>query len=187
MSATLGPSDDGAPGTVRPASAQDADRIAEILAETWAESLGAESAVALPDQADVAQAWRAAVVSPPDPRATVLVAIGDAPGGRAVAVGVLAHQPTSDPDGDPAQASLISELSIVPGHRGRGHASRLLSAWADTARAARYTSGAIWIPSDAEPLRQLLLECGWAPDTAYRELQAEDGSGLTVVRLVTEL
>lgn len=191
MSATLGPSDEGTPGTVRPATPADADAVATLLTAAWRESFGDAVAGQLPAADVVATSWREALTSPAagpaDRRPALLIAIGGTPAGGSEVAGLLAHRPSDDPDADPQSTSLIGELAIAPDQRGRGHASRLLAAWADTARASGYSEGAIWIPSDAEALRQLLLECGWAPDSAYRNLETDAGTPLTVVRLVTTL
>jgi GNAT superfamily N-acetyltransferase len=77
----------------------------------------------------------------------------------------------------------LSELTLDPDERGKGHGSRLLQAAVDTMRADRFTRAVSWAMVGDDALRAFLTEAGWAPDTAHREL-ALDQDGETRVKQV---
>lgn len=85
-------------------------------------------------------------------------------------------------DGDVAQ---IHALEIDPDARGQGHATRLLTAFADLSAPA--VTAIMWCPIEDDAMRGLLHTCGWGPDGSLRELQSADGHTLREVRLVTDL
>jgi hypothetical protein len=59
----------------------------------------------------------------------------------------------------------------------------------DTLRSDRFSRGTIWLNSSHDDLRGFLVEQGWAPDGAHRELDLHgDGSVIVKqVRLHTDL
>lgn len=165
--------------SVRVAWADDAPAIAALQLRTWrttyAELLPAD---ALPDEDAVAAAWRASLGRPGDARNRVLVALE-----RNRVVGVAICSPAGDPDCDPIADGEISELTVDPQERGRGHGSRLLQAAAETMAADRFVRAVHWVVSTDDALRAFLAGAGWAADGAHRELDL-DGSGHDLVKQI---
>ena len=170
----------GADVSVRVAWADDAPAIAAVQLRAWPELYaGLLPAEALPSDADaLAAAWRTALARPADARNRVLVALE-----RNRVVGFVLTSPAADPDCDPIADAEMSELTVDPGERGRGHGSRLLQAAVDTMVADRFTRATAWLLSTDDDTRRFLTDAGWAPDTAHRELDL-DGSGATTVKQV---
>ena len=166
--------------SVRVAWADDADAVAAVQVRAWPELYGdlLPPEVIPTDPAPVAEAWRAAMTKPADARNRVLVALE-----RNRVVGFAVTSPATDPDCDPIADGELSEVTIDPSERGRGHGSRLLQAAVDTLAADRFTRAVTWVNSADDDLRGFLTEAGWAPDTAHRELDL-DGSGTTTVKQV---
>ena len=98
-------------------------------------------------------------------------------------VGFAITSPASDPDCDPIVDAELSEVTIDPAERGKGHGSRLLQAAADTLVADRFQRAVLWSMAGDDALRKFLTEAGWAADGAHRELDL-DGSGTTLVKQV---
>ena len=166
--------------SVRIAWADDAAAIAALQVRAWRTTYaGLVPAESLPDDADaVADAWRASLAASTDARNRVLVALE-----RNRVVGFAITGPASDPDCDPVADGELSELTLDPDERGKGHGSRLLQAAVDTMRADRFTRAVSWAMVGDDALRAFLTEAGWAPDTAHREL-ALDQDGETRVKQV---
>ena len=91
--------------------------------------------------------------------------------------------PAADPDADPIADGELSELTLDPAERGKGHGSRLLQAAVDTLAADRFTRAVTWVIATDDDQRRFLTEAGWAPDGAHRELDL-DGTGTTTVKQV---
>ena len=166
--------------SVRIAWADDAPAIAELQLRTWrevyADLLPAE---ALPDDVEAAAAtWRASLSRPQDARNRVLVALE-----RNRVVGFAITSPASDPDCDPIVEGELSEVTVDPGERGKGHGSRLLQAAVDTMLADRFERAVLWSMAGDDALRAFLTEAGWGADGAHRELDL-DGTGATLVKQV---
>ena len=166
--------------SVRIAWSDDAAAIAELQVRTWrevyADLLPAE---ALPDDVPAAAAaWQASLSRPRDARNRVLVALE-----RNRVVGFAITSPATDPDCDPIVDAELSEVTIDPAERGKGHGSRLLQAAADTMVADRFQRAVLWSTAGDDALRTFLTEAGWAADGAHRELDL-DGSGSTLVKQV---
>lgn len=166
--------------SVRIAWADDADAIAAVQVRAWrvlyADVVPAE---ALPtDPEPVAAAWRASLGKPADARNRVLVALE-----RNRVTGFALTGPAADPDSDPITDGELSELTLDPGERGKGHGSRLLQAVIDTLVADRFTRAATWVIATDDDQRRFLTEAGWATDGAHRELDL-DGTGTTTVKQV---
>src|ERR1700752_618393 len=127
--------------SVRVAWADDAHAIAELQLRTWRSTYaGVVPAEALPTDVDAAtDAWQASLERPRDARNRVLVALE-----RNRVVGFAITSPAADPDCDPVVDAELSELTVDPDERGRGHGSRLLQAAADTMAADRFTRAVIW-------------------------------------------
>ncbi len=156
--------------SVRIAWGDDAAAIAALQVRAWAVAYaGLVPADALPADADaVAGAWRASLAASKDARNRVLVALE-----RNRVVGFAITGPASDPDCDPVVDAELSELTLDPEERGKGHGSRLLQAAVDTMRADRFTRAVTWTMASDDAVRTFLTEAGWAPDGAHRELALE--------------
>ncbi|MGI8578307.1 MAG: GNAT family N-acetyltransferase [Nocardioidaceae bacterium] len=173
--------------SVRLAWAADAPDIAAVQVTAWQQSyadvLPSHALAALPaDQFE--SRWRESITHPKAARQRVLVALE-----RAALRGFVATAPATDPDTDPVSDAEIAELVIDPRHRGVGHGSRLLHAAVDTMRSDRFARATIWLNSTDDDQRQFLVDQGWAPDGAHRELDLHgDGSVLVKqLRLHTAL
>jgi len=166
--------------SVRIAWSDDAAAIAELQVRTWREMYAdLVPADALPDDVSAAAAtWRESLSKPRDARNRVLVALE-----RNRVVGFAITSPASDPDSDPIVDAELSDVTIDPAERGKGHGSRLLQAAADTLVADRFQRALLWSMAGDDALRKFLTEAGWAADGAHRELDL-DGSGTTLVKQV---
>ena len=169
--------------SVRIAWADDAPAIAELQLRAWPEMYaGLLPPEAFPRGQDAVDAatdtWRSALASPGDARNRALVALE-----RNRVVGFAITSPASDPDCDPIVDAELSEVTIDPAERGKGHGSRLLQAAADTMVADRFQRAVLWSTAGDDALRTFLTEAGWAADGAHRELDL-DGSGTTLVKQV---
>lgn len=166
--------------SVRVAWAEDAEAIARLQLRAWqvlyAALLPAEALALDPDRA--AATWRSSLATPGDARNRVLVALE-----RNRVVGFAVTTPASDPDCDPIADAELSELTVEPGERGKGHGSRLLQAAVETMAADRFRRAVLWAVASDDALRTFLTGAGWAPDTAHRELDL-DGEGTTTVKQV---
>ena len=166
--------------SVRVAWADDAPAIAELQLRTWRDLYADVLATdAFPQDVEAASAaWRTSLSRPGDARNRVLVALE-----RNRVVGFAITSPASDPDCDPVVDAELSEVTVDPTERGRGHGSRLLQAAVDTMQADRFQRAVLWAMSNDDALRGFLVEAGWAPDGAHRELDL-DGDGATRVKQV---
>lgn len=172
---------------MRVAWADDAEAIARVQAASWRTSydglLPAEDLAGL-DVGAMARTWRSSLVSPPDARNRVLVALD-----RARLTGYAVVGPAGDPDLDPIADGELVELAVDPADRGQGHGSRLQQAVADTLLADGFTRALTWVGASDDALRAFLAGSGWAPDGAHRELDLYGDGRVTrrEVRLHTAL
>lgn len=166
--------------SVRVAWADDAPAIAAVQLRAWPEMYaGLVPLEAMPtDIEPLAAAWRGALAKPADARNRALVALE-----RNRVVGFVLTSAAGDPDGNPVSDGELSELTVEPAERGKGHGSRLLQAAVDTLVADRFTRATTWVVAGDDGLRKFLTDAGWAPDSAHRELDL-DGSGTTTVKQV---
>ncbi|MCI1675988.1 MAG: GNAT family N-acetyltransferase [Ancrocorticia sp.] len=148
---------------VRPATPLDAASLGAIHAASmrWGltHALGGE----LPSDAvsqilpeEFARAWKHAIMSPPDPRAAVLVAVTDG----AVA-GFTAVYPLETTDVPPTAE--ITAFEVEPGHTRAGHGSRLLAAASDTAAELGAAGLTVWILAGDDARTQFFASAGFAP------------------------
>ena len=166
--------------SVRIAWADDAAAVAAVQARAWRATYAGvlpEEALALDPDA-TAQAWGDALRRPGDARNRVLVALE-----RNRVVGFAVVSPATDPDCDPVADAELAELVVDADERGKGHGSRLLQAVVDTLRADRFTRAVTWTMAADDELRRFLVDAGWGPDSAHRELDL-DGTGRTTVKQV---
>ena len=173
------------PGAVRAARPEDAEAIASVQQMAWQAASSPDLAAAGdfgPEQlAAVAAQWRASIETPPTARHRVLVAVEGDPRAGTV-VGVAAVAPSTEPDRDPRTASDLLVLSVAPAHGRRGHASRLLAAVADLLTGDAIAAITAWVPDADAPLKHLLLDAGWEPDGARRELESDDARTVVEAR-----
>jgi GNAT superfamily N-acetyltransferase len=163
---------------VRLAIPSDADELARIQAEVWAEvhagALPADLLEAV-GSTEAAERWRAAIAEPPSPRHRVLAALV---GERVVGFAALA--PASDPDTDPRLDAELLALCVDPAETGQGSGSRLVNASADIARGDGFHHLHAWLAAAESDLRAFLVEAGWEEDGATRSLDLR-GDGEVVV------
>lgn len=166
--------------SVRVAWADDALAIAAVQLRAWPEMYAdLVPAEALPTEVEpLAEAWRAALTRPADARNRVLVALE-----RNRVTGFVLTSAAVDPDCDPVADGELSEMTVEPAERGKGHGSRLLQAAVDTLVADRFTRATSWVIATDDATRRFLGDAGWAADTAHRELDL-DGTGTTTVKQV---
>ena len=166
--------------SVRVGWADDAPAVAAVQLRAWRATYGAllppEVLDADPDV--VADAWRQSLTRPADARQRVLVALE-----RNRVVGYALTAPATDPDCDPVRDGELSELTVDPDERGKGHGSRLVQAAVDTMQADKFRRAVLWTIAADDGLRGFLDASGWEPDGAHRELDL-DGSGTTTVKQV---
>jgi GNAT superfamily N-acetyltransferase len=173
--------------SVRVGWADDAPAITAVQVRAWrreyVDLLPAEVLDALdPDQ--LAAAWTASLQAPQDARNRVLVALE-----RSTVRGFAITGPAADPDLDPIAVGQVSELTVDPETQRSGHGSRLLQACADTLRADRFATAVTWLNAADDVRRSFLVDAGWAPDGAHRELDLHGDATVLVkqVRLHTDL
>jgi GNAT superfamily N-acetyltransferase len=173
----------GADVSVRVAWADDAAAIARVQLRAWpalyGDLLPADAIPSGPEaEQAAAAAWAESLRSPGDARNRVLVALE-----RNRVVGFAITGPAADPDRDPVADAELSELTLDPDERGKGHGSRLLQAAADTMAADRFQHAVTWVVAGDDALLGFLADAGWGPDSAHRELDL-DGTGATRVKQV---
>ena len=170
------PTRSGLPGraevSVRPAGAPDAAEIARVQLVTWRtayRTLLPATVLDDWDEAAAVAAWEQAVVRPPTPAHSVLVALDGA-----VVAGFAASGPAELADGEAAlpegATNELTALVVEPRWGRRGHGSRLLAAVADLAAAAGVVRLQMWLPEDDAVTARFLESAGWAPDGWVRTL-----------------
>ena len=182
----------GLPGraevSVRPARPEDAEAIARVQLVTWRTAYRALLPAAVLDDWDepaAVDAWRSAVVAPPTPGHSVLVALDGA-----VVAGFCAFGPAELAEGeqpDPIGAtSEVTALLVEPRWGRRGHGSRLLAAVTDLARADGTARLQVWLPEQDTVSAGFFESAGWARDGWARTLDT-GGAPLREVRWHTLL
>jgi GNAT superfamily N-acetyltransferase len=158
--------------SVRPARPEDAAEIARVQGVTWRTAYRSVLPAAVLDGWDedaAADAWHAAVVSPPTPAHGVLVAVE-----RQGVVGFAAFGPAELSQGEPPEpegpTTEILTLLVEPRWGRRGHGSRLLAAVADLARATGARRLQVWLPEQDGVSAGFFESAGWAPQGWARTL-----------------
>ena len=133
---------------------------------------------------EVAEGWRASLVRPPDARNRVLIALE-----RNLVTGFAVTGPSPDPDADAVADGEVTDLTVDPHQRGKGHGARLMQACVDTLKADRFTRARTWVGASDDELRAFITAGGWDTDGAHRTLDLTgDGSVLIKqVRLHTDI
>ncbi|HEY7100393.1 MAG TPA: GNAT family N-acetyltransferase [Mycobacteriales bacterium] len=158
---------------VRAARPADVPEIARIQVDTWRTAYTRflpESVLAALDVTAAAQAWEAAVVSPPSPEHHVLVATEGS-----YTVGFVAVGPSGEEDARPGEAE-VAALLVEPRWGRRGHGSRLLAAAVDYLRQDGMTGLVAWVPDGDRASTAFYESAGWEPDGTARILEADGGS-----------
>jgi ribosomal protein S18 acetylase RimI-like enzyme len=168
---------------VRLALPRDIDAVAAIQARAWEDAYGEllPTVVRARLEPNARVEWTAALERPPTSAHHLLVAT-DGP----EVVGFAAVEPADEGDGGPGGVGSLTVLAIDPAHRAAGHGSRLLSAVAETLRIDGFSTAVCWLPETDEAQQRFLVDAGWGPDGARRELDMGTAA-LHEVRLHTAL
>ena len=178
------------PTGVRLARTSDIDAIAGVQQRAWRAQfpgLLPGAVLAALDARELADAWGEAIVRPPSPMHRVLVAIDSAASGTDQVPGVdrvVGYSAIGPQDG--VNTGEMFDLVIDPASTGHGHGSRLMQAAVDHLRGAGIDTVLTWIPLDDRSRRTFLEAAGWAPDGAFRDIDAA-GTVVRQVRLVTSI
>jgi len=173
------------PTGARLARTDDVDAIAMITAGVWRERLGpvlAPDEVGLWEGTDFASVWGDSILQPPSPLYRVAVAVDD----DDRVCGYAAWGPAADTDSSPGDVEVFA-FDVDPQKRRQGHGSRLMSALVDMTTNQGATSLSMWCTLDDEGRRNFLTSSGWAPDSAWREIEISSSTIVREVRLVTGL
>lgn len=165
----------------RVAWADDAPAVAAVQVRAWRTSYAGllpEELLSAMDPETIADGWRQSLLTPPDARHRVLVALE-----RSLVTGFALTGPAADPDLDPIVDGEITDLTVDPHRRGQGHGSRLMQACVDTLRADRFTRAVTWLGAGDDDTRAFLTAAGWGPDGAHRTLDLT-GDGTVQVKQV---
>ena len=177
------------PTGARLARTSDVDDIAAVQIRAWHQTYAGvlpESILTGLDPMDIASAWASGILNPPTTRHRLHVAI-EGTSGTDTIVGYAAVGPSSDPDCvDDLATGEVLALVVDPEHQRQGHGSRLMAAAVEYLRADGTRDVNIWVPVGNEPRRAFLHSCGWGPDSAFRDIEA-DGVVIREVRLATVL
>jgi GNAT superfamily N-acetyltransferase len=149
--------------SVRPARAEDAERVARVQLTTWQQAYGdflPADALEVPEE-QAAALWLRAIELPPSARHRVLVAMDGAE-----LVGFAASGPDEEED-----AMELSTLLVEPRWGRRGHGSRLLAATVDHWREDGAGVAVHWAWERDAATRSFLTSAGWGPDGTIRGLE----------------
>ncbi len=163
--------------SVRTARVADAEAVGRVQAAVWRDAyrdvLDPRLVKAfVPDP--FTRAWDQSLRNPPSTLHRLLVAteLNEIVGFSAMA---------------PAEADHTAEvlaMGVDPGHRGRGHGSRLINATVDTLRAGDFEAMELWILAEADETRAFLEKAGLHTDGAHRDRVVDpDGSTAREIRL----
>lgn len=173
------------PTGARLARTDDVDDISAITAAVWRERSDQGGWPVPPlasDLTEMAATWADAILRPPSPLHRLAVAVDDADR----VCGYAAWAPSLDADAVPGDVALLA-FEIPPPARSRGHGSRLMSAVADLS----ITQGGLvlshWCLVDDERRRAFFVGSGWAPDSAWRDVEIDHETVVREVRLVTAI
>lgn len=151
--------------SVRPARAEDAERVARVQLATWQEAyadLLPPEALALPEE-QAAAVWLNAIEAPTTGRHRVLVALE----GQDV-VGFVASTPADDEDLDAGTSAELAAMLVVPRWGRRGHGARLMAASVEDWRRQGVGTAVAWAWERDEATRSFLTSSGWELDGRAR-------------------
>lgn len=153
---------------VRPARVEDASAIAAIQRAVWVEDYRPlmREAIDFPAIDELTAMWSEAIRTAPSQRARVLVATAND-----VVVGFASVAPIDDATDE------IESLHVARDHRRAGHATRLLTAIADTAKSMKVSTLSTWALEGDHPWTGLLHASGFGLVKDQRTLDLRgDGS-----------
>lgn len=160
---------------VRPSRPDDASELGRIQAATWAIGYGnllpAEALAAVTPTA-AAEAWAAAIRTPPTARHVVLTAY-ERTAAAETTVGFAAIAPAEDEDLTPAVVELVTVL-VEPRWGRRGHGSRLLAAAVAFAQSNHAVLMVSWVLDGDVATEKFLTSAGWQRDGFTRGLETGD-------------
>lgn len=172
---------------VRLAMPAEAISIAKIQLAHYLSNPLTKNLVSETDLPEISNVWHQAITAPPLAHYRVLVAVEPDQTNLGKIVGFASIGPADDPD-LAARDGQIIEFLVAENHRRSGHGTRLLQAAIDTLKADGYLTATWWINSQADQLRQWIVETGWAADGAWREIGDETGdTRVKQVRLHTTI
>lgn len=158
------------PHTVRPASPEDADRLAAIHVRSWQVAYRG----LLPDEyldqlnpADRVERWRRILLATDLSRGGVLVlAADDVLGAGADLLGFAGFGPSRDADANPAQVAEITTIYLLPEVWGSGLGRQLMAAAVERLAGTGYAQATLWVLDSNLRARRFYTGCGWAEDGA---------------------
>lgn len=171
-----------APSHVRLALPAESSAIAAVQQSAWASDQVLAKGFDQIGLNEVVQIWHRLIVAPPLALFRVLVALENDQ-----VVGFALIGPNDDADAQPTDG-LVHEFVIAPGARRQGHGSRLMQAAVETMQLDGFEQASWWVTTTDDVLREYLIESGWAPDGAHRQLTTEDESAhLKQIRMSTRI
>ena len=158
---------------VRPARVEDAQAIAVIQRQIWVDDYRAlmREAIVYPPAEEIAQMWAESIRTAPSQRSRILVATAND-----VVVGFAAISPLDE------QTDEIDPLHVAKAHRRAGHATRLLSAIADTANSMGVTKLSTWALEGDHPWTGLLHASGFGLTPDQRTLDLRGDGSLVLIQ-----
>ena len=148
--------------SVRPARADDAERVARVQLSTWRTAYASflpGDALDVPEE-QAAALWLRAIELPPTQQHRLLVAMD-----AAELVGFAASGPAED-----GHAVELTALLVEPRWGRRGHGSRLLAATVEHWREDGSTTAVHWAWERDAATGSFLGSAGWEPDGTARGL-----------------
>jgi ribosomal protein S18 acetylase RimI-like enzyme len=160
------------PHTVRPASPEDAARLAAIHVRSWQvgyRGLLPEKYLDRLDPADRVERWRRILLDTDWSRGGVLVLAADGVlADDAGLVGFAGFGPSRDADADPAQVGEIAAIYLLPEVWGGGLGRQLMAAAVALLAGAGYAQATLWVLDSNVRARRFYASCGWGEDGASR-------------------
>ena len=151
---------------VRPATVDDAERLAEVHVLSWQVGYRGLLPQPLLDGLHPAQRvprWTATLGQAAWPRRGTLVAenAGDV-------VGFADLRPTRDDDEDPVEVGEVTSFYVLPSVWGRGVGRQLMAGAVRTLGAGGFASATLWVLETNVRAIRFYADLGWAPDGAAK-------------------
>lgn len=158
------------PHTVRPASPEDAARLAAIHVRSWQVAYRG----LLPDEyldrlepADRVERWRRILLDTDWSRGGVLVLAADGElADDADLLGFAGFGPSRDADANPAQVGEIAAIYLLPEVWGSGLGRQLMAAALAGLAGAGYAQATLWVLDSNVRARRFYVSGGWGEDGA---------------------
>jgi len=162
----------GRPPLIRPATAHDAERIAEVHVRSWQAAyrgLMPQEYLDALEPADRLPRWQQLLTNPDLAGNEVLVADdGDS------ICGFASFGPTRDADGDASRTGEVRAIYLAPGAMGQGVGRRLLAASVDRLVRAGFEQVTLWVLDTNARARRFYEIAGFRADGA---VQADHRTG----------